>query len=163
MQAEEELKSPPTTPNLAVSVSAKFPSSEVFGVKVLNGHATKAILDFTNNEPEPVTVSIIGGSLSSLQILPEGTHPSMNIVRNLTATRYDTLIPAGEKQSLPYTFTTDLHPQDLRLNIVAVVNSQAGAVYQVQAFNETVNVVDPATSIFDPQMYVPPLIICDNY
>lgn len=132
-------------------------------MKVLNGHATKAILDFTNNEPEPVTVSIVGATLSTLQVLPEGAHPSTGIVRNLTAIRYDTIIPAGEKQSLPYTFTTDLHPQDLRLNIVAVVNSQAGAVYQVQAFNETVNVVDPATSIFDPQMYVYPIVACDSY
>lgn len=110
-------------------------------------------MDFTNNEPEAVTVAVIGGALSTLQQLPEGTHPSAGIVRNLTAARYDVLIPAGEKQSLPFTFTTDLHPQDLRLNIIAVVGSTAGAVYQVQAYNETVSVVEPATSIFDPQMY----------
>lgn len=149
---EEKLESPPTTPNLAVSVSASFPSSEVFGVKLINGHATKAVLDFTNNEPEAVTVAVIGGALSTLQQLPEGTHPSAAIVRNITATRYDVLIPAGEKQSLPFTFTIDLNPQDLRLNIIAVVGSTAGAVYQVQAYNETVTVVEPATSIFDPQI-----------
>jgi hypothetical protein len=152
-QVEEELESPPTTPNLAVSVSASFPSSEVFGVKLINGHATKAVLDFINNEAEAVTVAVIGGALSTLQQLPEGTHPSAAIVRNITATRYDVLIPAGEKQSLPFTFTTDLHPQDLRLNIIAVLGSTAGQVYQVQAYNETVTVVEPATSIFDPQMY----------
>jgi hypothetical protein len=149
---EEELESPPTTPNLAVSVSASFPSSEVFGVKLINGHATKAVLDFINNEAEAVTVAVIGGALSTLQQLPEGTHPSAAIVRNITATRYDVLIPAGEKQSLPFTFTTDLHPQDLRLNIIAVLGSTAGQVYQVQAYNETVTVVEPATSIFDPQI-----------
>ncbi len=152
MQAEEELETPATTPNLAVSVSAKFPSAEVFGVKVINGRATKAVLDFTNNEAEPIQVSVVGGALSSLQQLPEGAHPSIAIVRNLTATRYDVEILAGEKQSLPFTFTTDLHPQDLRLNLIAVVQSQAGNIYQVQAFNETVSVVEPATSIFDPQM-----------
>lgn len=123
-------------------------------MKVINGHATKAILDFTNNEAEPVTVSFVGGALASLQQLPEGAHPSMAIVRNLTATRYDTLIPAGGKQSLPYSFTTDMNPQDLRLSLLAVINSQAGNVYQVQAYNETVSVVEPATSIFDPQMCV---------
>jgi len=48
-----------------------------------------------------------------------------------------------------------LNPQDLRLNLVAVVE-QAGALYQIQAFNETVSVVEAATSIFDPQMYVTP-------
>ena len=38
---------------------------------------------------------------------------------------------------------------------MAVVE-QAGALYQIQAFNETVSVVEAATSIFDPQMYVTP-------
>lgn len=90
--------------------------------------------------------------MSTLQELPEGTHTSAAIVRNLTSTRYDIEIPAGEEQTMPYIFTTDLHPQDLRLNIVAVVTSQAGAVYQIQAFNETVTVVEADMSIFDPQM-----------
>lgn len=150
---DDELQSPPTTPNLAVSVSASFPQSEVFGVKLVNGHATQALLDFTNHEAEPVQVAVIGGALSTLQPLRLGAHPSTGIVRNLTNTRYDVEIPAGEKQTLPFTFTTDLHPQDLRLNLIAVVASQAGAVYQVQAFNETVSVVEAATSIFDPQVY----------
>lgn len=153
LQVEEELNTPPTTPNLAVSVSASFPSSEVFGVKLINGHATKAVLDFTNNEAQAVQVAVIGGALTTLQPLPEGTHPSAAIVRNITSTRYDVEIPAGEKQSLPFTFTTDLHPQELRLNLIAVVASAAGEIYQVQAYNETVTVVEPATSIFDPQMY----------
>ncbi len=151
-QVEEELKSPPTTPNLAVSVSASFPSAEVFGVKVINGHATKAILDFTNNEAEPIIVSIVGGALSTLQQLPEGAAPSQAIIRNLTAKRYDVEIPAGAKETLPFSFTTDMFPQDLRLNLVAVIQSQAGNIYPVQAFNETVSVADPATSFFDPQM-----------
>lgn len=99
-------------------------------------------------------VAVIGGALSTLQPLPDGTHPSAAIVRNLTSTRYDVEIPAGETQALPYTFTTDLHPQDLRLNLIAVIASQNGAVYQIQAFNETIAVVEAATSIFDPQMYV---------
>lgn len=157
-QAEEELASPPTTPNLAVSVSASFPQSEVFGVKLVNGHATQALLDFTNHEAEAVNVAVIGGALSTLQPLAEGIHPSAGIIRNITATRYDVEIPAGEKQTLPYSFTTDLHPQDLRLNIIAVVASQAGVVYQVQAFNETVSVVEAPTSLFDPQMYA----ICEQ-
>jgi hypothetical protein len=151
-QVEEELESPPTTPNLAISVSASFPASEVFGVKLVNGHATQALLDFTNDEADPVQVAIIGGALSTTQPLAPGTHPSAAIVRNLTGTRYDVEIPAGEKQTLPFTFTTDLHPQDLRLNLIAVVTSKAGEVYQVQAFNDTVSVVEAATSIFDPQM-----------
>lgn len=112
------------------------------------------MLDFTNSEPEPVTVSLIGGFLSTLQKLPVDAAPGAGVIRNLTATRYDVEIPAGAKQSLPYTFTTDMNPVDLRLNLIAVVSSKAGNIYQVQAFNETVSVVEAATSFFDPQMYV---------
>jgi hypothetical protein len=133
-------------------VSASFPSAEVFGVKLINGHATQALLDFTNSEPEPVQIALVGGALSTLRPLAKGAHPSALIVKNITATKYDLELPAGEKASLPFTFTTDLHPADLRLNLIAVVTSKAGTVYQVQAFNETVTVVDAATSIFDPQM-----------
>ncbi|PQE08908.1 signal sequence receptor alpha chain protein [Rutstroemia sp. NJR-2017a WRK4] len=147
---EPDLDTP--APNLAVSVSASFPQSEIFGVKLVNGHATQALLSFKNDEAEAVQVAVIGGALSNPQALPEGTHPSAAIVRNLTSTRYDVEIPAGETQALPYTFTTDLHPQDLRLNLIAVVASQRGAVYQIQAYNETVSVVEAATSIFDPQI-----------
>ncbi|KAG4420581.1 hypothetical protein IFR04_006288 [Cadophora malorum] len=149
---EKEAEAAPTTPNLALSVSASFPNSEVFGVKLINGHATKAVLDFTNSEPDPVTISLIGGFLSTLQPLPVDAPPSAAVIRNLTATRYDVLVPAGEKATLPYTFVNDLNPVELRLNLVAVVSSKAGNVYQVQAYNETVTVVEPATSIFDPQI-----------
>ncbi|ESZ94516.1 signal sequence receptor alpha chain [Sclerotinia borealis F-4128] len=148
--AAEGFETPPS--NLAVSVSASFPQTEIFGIKLINGHASQAILSFKNGEPEAVQVAFIGGALSTLQILPEGTHPSAAIVRNLTSTRYDIEIPAGEEQTLPYSFTTDLNPQDLRLNLIAVVASQTGGVYQIQAFNETVTVVEAATSIFDPQV-----------
>ncbi|CZR65456.1 probable signal sequence receptor alpha chain [Phialocephala subalpina] len=149
---EEELESPPTAPNLKVSASASFPSSEVFGVKLINGHATKAVLDFTNNEAEPVTLAVVGGALLTQQPLPLDAHPSAAVIRNLSTTSYGLEIPAGEKSTVSYSFTNDLHPQDLRLNLVAVVTNQAGAVYQVVAYNETVSVVEPATSIFDPQI-----------
>jgi len=72
----------------------------------------------------------------------------------LTATKYGVEIPAGAKESLPYTFTTDMQPEDLRLQLIAVVADSKGTIYQVQAFNETVSVVEAPTSFFDPQMYV---------
>jgi len=149
---EEPLENPSTTPNLAVSVSASFPNAEVFGVKLINGHATQAVIDITNHEPATIEVAIIGGALSTLQPLSPEMHPSAGILLNLTSTKYGVPVPAGEKQSLPYTFVTDLMPQDLRLQIVAVVQDSEGQIYQVQAFNETVSVVEPATSLFDPQI-----------
>ncbi|CZT06462.1 related to signal sequence receptor alpha chain [Rhynchosporium agropyri] len=159
----KEAEAPGTTPNLAVSVSASFPNAEVFGVKLINGHATKAVLDFTNSEPEAVTISLIGGSLSTLKKLPADAPPNAHVVRNLTATRYDLLVPAGEKATLPYSFVNDLNPTSLRLNLIAVIASKAGNVYQVQAYNETVTVVEAATSIFDPQIIFLYLVLLGGF
>lgn len=152
LQVEENVAAPPQTPNLAVSVSASFPQAEIFGVKLVNKHATQALLEFTNSEKEPVQIAFVSGALSALQPLAPRADATSAIVRNLSSTRYDYELPAGEKASIPYTFTTDLHPNDLRLNLVAVVVDKAGSPYQIQAYNETVTVVDAATSIFDPQM-----------
>lgn len=118
----------------------------------MNGRPTQALLDFTNNEAQPVELALIGGALVNPQPLPESVHPSAAIVRNLTSTKYGVEIPAGGSQSMPYFFTTDMQPQDLRLQLVAVLMANK-EVYQIQAYNETVSVVEPAMSFFDPQMY----------
>jgi hypothetical protein len=118
-------------------------------------------LDFTNNEPEAIQIAFIGGALITTQPLPPNTPAWGGVVRNLTSTRYDVEIPAGQRASLPYNFVTDLNPAELKLNLVAVLANQKGQIYQIQAYNETVSVVEAATSFFDPQMYVfsfpPPL------
>lgn len=146
----------PVTPNLAVSVSTSFPNAEVFGIKLVNGHATQAVLTFENKEEDPVIVAVVGSALSTLQELPPGSHPFAGVVRNLTSTKYGVEIPSGEKANLPYTFATDMNPQDLRLQIIAVIQSAEGNVFQIQAFNETVSIVEAATSLLDPQMYATP-------
>jgi hypothetical protein len=133
---------------LNVKVSVSFPQSEIFGVKLINGHATEARLSISNNEPKPIGVSIVGGSL-----LQEANGQSQ-VVRNLTAQKYSIEIPAGSEETVPYTFTTDLHPRDLRLQLIAVLRNQENAVFTVSAYNETVSIVERPTSIFDPQMYV---------
>ena len=74
------------------------------------------------------------------------------IVRNLTTARYNVQIPAGEKESVAYSFATELHPQDLRLTVTAVLTTDMGGLYQVTAYNETVSVVEPDASLFDPQL-----------
>ena len=63
-------------------------------------------------------------------------------------------IPAGQSESISYNFATELQPQDLKLNLAAVVTDSEGTPYTLPAFNETVSIVEPDTSIFDPQMYV---------
>jgi Translocon-associated protein (TRAP), alpha subunit len=136
------------SPSLAVSVSASFPAAEIFGIKLVNGKPTEALLSFSNDEPEPVTLKFVGGVLWTPPFDPQGSR----IVRNLTATKYNVQIPAGEKQSLPYSFVTELHPQDLRLELAAVIRSSDGKDFALQAFNETISIVEPDTSIFDPQV-----------
>jgi hypothetical protein len=78
----EKVAEEPQTPNLNVKVSVSFPQSEIFGIKLVNGHATEARLSIANGEPTPVGVSIVGGSLSLEQA------GESRIIRNLTAQKY---------------------------------------------------------------------------
>ncbi|GES60096.1 translocon-associated protein, alpha subunit [Aspergillus terreus] len=133
-------------PQLALTAKASFPASEIFGVKLVNGHPTQALITFTNDEPAPVTVNFLGGTLSTLD------EENSQIVRNLTATRYGVEIPAGETESLSYSFTNEMHPQDLRLSLASIVSDSEGRFFTVYAYNGTVSVVEPETSIFDPQI-----------
>ncbi|PGH00916.1 hypothetical protein AJ79_08071 [Helicocarpus griseus UAMH5409] len=142
--AAEQVK----VPTLAVSASATFPNSEIFGVKLVNGNPSQALLSISNQEPNPVTVNLIGGSLWSLPAPGQDSHN----VRNLTASRYNVQIPGGEEHSLGYAFVTEMHPQDLTLHLAAVVSNNEGKLFTIQAYNGTVSVVEPETSIFDPKV-----------
>jgi hypothetical protein len=101
-------------------------------------------------------VQFVGGSLWTPDFDPTGSR----IVRNLTTKQYGLEIAPGEKQSLPYKFQVNMHPTELRLNLAAMV-SQETTFFTVQAFNGTVAVVEPDTSLFDPQVYVlkPPTLV----
>jgi hypothetical protein len=140
-------------------VTVGFPEAEIFGIKLVNGRPTKALVDFTNHEQGPIQVAFIAGALLNPEPLAPELPPWAAVVRNLTTSKYELDIPAGEKASLTYNFVTDLNPQDLNLNLIAVIASK-GAVYQVQAFNGTVSVIEAATSLFDPQMYTSPSHPC---
>lgn len=142
-----------STPNLAVEISTSFPDSEIFGVKLVNGRATRAILDVSNHETAPINVLVVGGSLTTPIDVPGAPDPPV-VLRNLTAAKYGVQIPAGEKETLTYSFATEMHPQDLRLSIAAVLQNEAGSVFTKMVYNETVSVVEAPMSIFDPQMYV---------
>jgi hypothetical protein len=149
---------PADAPPFAVTVTASFPSAEIFGPKIINGQASQALLDITNNEPGPITLVMVGGVLSHLDELKAGAHPSSLIVRNLTSTKYTVEVPAGGKESLPYTFTTDMQPADLNLSLMAIFTDSKGNLRQVAAFHDKVSVVEAPTSFFDPQMYAPPFL-----
>jgi hypothetical protein len=133
------------TPNLNVDISTSFPQAEVFGVKLVNGHPTRAVLDVHNQETEAIQVLIVGGSLTTQSDEPQ-------VLKNFTTQKYGVSIPAGEKETLTYSFATEMHPQDLRLNLAAVLQSAAGQIYTRQIYNETVSIVEAPISWFDPQM-----------
>lgn len=145
----EELEDPSQTPVLNVKVDAHFPDAEIFGIKIVNGKPTNIKLSISNQEPEPVAIQFVGGSLWT----PDFDAAGSRNVRNLTTKQYALEIPAGESETVPYSFQTNMHPQELRLNLAAVI-SKGNQFFTQQAFNGTVQIVEPDSSIFDPQMCV---------
>ena len=152
--AEEPLAK--AAPELKIDVDTKFPEADIFGLKLINGRPTKAIVEVTNNEDTPVRVSVLGGALVKPQALPEGVAPSANIVVNLTTVSYesskDALLQPGESRGYPYNFVLDLQPRELRLDLMAIITNSAGQIFQITAHSGTATVVDPPINIFDPQM-----------
>lgn len=149
---EEEIEDPGKTAAINVQVNAHFPDAEIFGIKLVNGKPTTISVSVSNHEPEPVSVQFVGGSLWTLDF---ESSPS-RIVRNLTTKQYGVQVPPGESENLPYVFKTNLHPQELRLNLAAVV-AKGNTFYTQQAFNSTVQILEPESSLFDPQMYDLPI------
>lgn len=92
--------------------------------------------------------------------MPGAPNPPV-AVRNLTATRLGVEIPAGESESLTYSFATELHPQDLNLALVMMLQNAENQIFTKVVYNETVSVVEAPVSIFDPQMYVPTVPLID--
>ncbi|XXH00737.1 hypothetical protein Hte_007087 [Hypoxylon texense] len=151
----DDAGSPPSV-ELNAEVIATFPEADdIFGVKLVNGRPTKAVVDVTNNEDEPILVAFLGGQLlnPSRDLAAEDpAGAAAAVVRNLTTVRYEASVPAGEKASLPYSFVLDMQPQDVRLQLVAVVTNAANQIFQVGVYDQTVSIVEAPTSILDPQV-----------
>lgn len=108
-------------------------------------------MSIENQETTPLTLGFIGGSLLTPVGVPGAPNPPV-ILRNLTTTRYGSSLPAGSSETFPYSFATEMLPQDLTLSLSAVIQNEKGSVYTYQFYNNTVSVVEAPSSIFDPQM-----------
>ncbi|OAA64635.1 hypothetical protein SPI_03282 [Niveomyces insectorum RCEF 264] len=143
-------------PGLKLDIETKFPEADIFGLKLVNGRPTKALVEVTNHEDAPVRVSILGGALVDPKPLPEGVPPAAGIVVNLTTVAYEgtkeAVLAPGETRGYPYNFVLDLQPRDLRLELMAVITSGAGQVFQVAAHSGQVTIVDPPVNFYDPQI-----------
>ncbi|ROW15916.1 hypothetical protein VPNG_02673 [Cytospora leucostoma] len=141
----------PQTPDLKIDIATHFPDSSL-GVKLVNGHPTRAVIEVQNLEDGPVQLAFVGGALSTTQPLPEDAPAAAGILRNLSAVSYNVEIPAGETQSLPFSFVLDMQPQDVVINLLAVLANSQGQVFQIDAHRGIASIVEPPTSIFDPQI-----------
>lgn len=144
-------------PQLNIGVKTTFSDADsILGLKLVNGRPTKAVVELTNNEDEPVRLDLIGGTLTSTNPLPADAPAAAAIVANLTGYSYDTskdaILGPGESKTYPYSFVLDLQPRDVQLNVLAVVSTAAGLVFQIEAHSDKATIVDPPISIFDPQM-----------
>lgn len=53
---------------------------------------------------------------------------------------------------VPYQFVTDLPEQDVLLNLQVVLLTKDNELVSATAFNGTVSIVEPDTSLLDPQL-----------
>ncbi|OAQ63513.1 signal sequence receptor alpha chain [Pochonia chlamydosporia 170] len=139
-------------PQLAADVKTTFPDADILGVRLINGRPTKALVEITNKEDSPIQIAFLAGVLATTQTLPEGTPAYQGIIRNLTAVQYNHAIEAGETKSFPYSFVVDMQPQDVRLQLAAVLTSAKGDLYQVEAHDGVAGIVEAPTSFLDPQI-----------
>lgn len=149
---EEQWEDKRNAKPLSVDIKVTFPDAEIFGVKLVNGRPTQALLHVTNNEDVPINALVAIGALLSPSNTPGAPDPPV-VMRNLTGAKFDKLVQPKTTEILTYAFATIMHPQDLTLEVKTLI-SRGPRVFTLTAFNESVSIIEAPVSILDPQMYV---------
>ncbi|KAG5977516.1 hypothetical protein E4U55_006735, partial [Claviceps digitariae] len=143
---------PSSQPELKARIRTTFPQADILGVRLVNGHPTTALVQISNNEPEPIRLVYLAGFVADPKQLPEDAPAYESILRNLTATQYNHEIEAGETKIVTYSFALDMQPQDVKLQLGAIVSSDNGEMHQVVAHDGLASIVEAPTSFLDPQI-----------
>jgi hypothetical protein len=96
------------------------------------------------------------GALHTTKTLPEDAPAYQSILRNLSTVQYNLVVEAGETKSVSFPITLDMQPQDVRVQLYAVLADDKGTIVTVEAYNGSASIVEPPTSLLDPQMYAHP-------
>ncbi|KAF3932872.1 hypothetical protein ABW19_dt0200510 [Dactylella cylindrospora] len=132
--------------NLKAKVSVTFPDNDSpLGITIVNGRVARINLEIENFESEPITVEAVGGQLRK--------NDRSVILRNLTAAKVGTEIGSLQVANVPYSFVPNMHAQDVVFELgVLFASKEGGKVVQYTAYNGTISVAEPPTSLLDPQV-----------
>jgi len=87
-------------------------------------------------------------------LLPHLSSRTDGQVKNATALRYNVPLVAGANFSAPYTVHSEFRPQELGLTVWVnlVEQGTTNTLSQVTALNQTISIVEPASSWLDPSL-----------
>ncbi|WVR07053.1 hypothetical protein IAU60_004092 [Kwoniella sp. DSM 27419] len=135
-----------------VLVSATFPEDNPFGL-VVNGENNGLLLHLVNQGKKNYTLVSAGASYHDV-------NRHWATMKNVSTLKYNVPLVSGANFSAPYTVHSEFRPQELGLTVwVDLKEGGTTDLHRVTALNQTVSVVEPASSWFDPQLLFLYLVI----
>ncbi|ORY33990.1 hypothetical protein BCR39DRAFT_518049 [Naematelia encephala] len=126
-----------------VIVSATFPDSNPFGL-VVNGEQNALSLHFNNGGTKNYTLVSAGASYHD-----PGNHWAL--IKNASTLRYGVPLVSGANFSAPFSMHSEFRPQEIGLTVWAnLAETGTTDIHRVIALNQTVSIVEPQASWFDP-------------
>ncbi|OCF36668.1 hypothetical protein I316_01263 [Kwoniella heveanensis BCC8398] len=135
-----------------VLVSASFPESNPFGL-IVNGEQNSILVHLANQGTKNYTLVSAAASYHDV-------NNHWATVKNASALKYNTPLIAGANFSAPFSVNSEFRPQEIGLTVwVDLAESGSKDLHRLTALNQTVSVVEPASSWFDPQLLFLYLVI----